>query len=88
MKSKQYKVMMMITLKCREQVVIITIILLVLCPFIGKVDKTVMKGTAMRANEARKKILSELQSSNEILPTDEDLKEFLKSKFIQILKIQ
>ena len=79
---------MMITLKCREQVVIITIILLVLCPFIGKVDKTVMKGTAMRANEARKKILSELQSSNEILPTDEDLKEFLKSKFIQILKIQ
>lgn len=47
-----------------------------------------MKGTAMRANEARKKILSELQSSNEILPTDEDLKEFLKSKFIQILKIQ
>ena len=80
--------MMMITLKCREQVVIITIILLVLCPFIGKVDKTVMKGTAMRANEARKKILSELQSSNEILPTDEDLKEFLKSKFIQILKIQ
>lgn len=79
---------MMITLKCREQVVIITTILLVLCPFIGKVDKTVMKGTAMRANEARKKILSELQSSNEILPTDEDLKEFLKSKFIQILKIQ
>lgn len=79
---------MMITLKCREQVIIITIILLVLCPFIGKVDKTVMKGTAMRANEARKKILSELQSSNEILPTDEDLKEFLKSKFIQILKIQ
>ena len=51
--------------------------------YVGKTDNTAIKDTAMRANEARKKILYELKDSNELLSTKEELKDFLKSKFIQ-----